>query len=122
MGYELTFWAGGDDLDPLETYRRLDAETIVGVRDVDADQLVDALATKLSGWTRSGERRDHQFILQPPGADPDGSPAFDVNIHPQHARFDGYGIEDGEDFNAIIDVMHSLGYRLFDPQVNERFG
>jgi len=116
MGYTLAFWAGGDDLDPKETYLRLDEEFVEGVAVIDALAVDRAIDEKLLGWTRDGN------ILQPPGADPDGAPAFDVSIGTQLAQFTGYGIEDGEDFNAIIDVMHHLGFRLFDPQTVERFG
>jgi len=116
MGYTLAFWSGGDDLDPVETYLVLDEKQVESVRRIDSDEVQRALIDGLPGWTQSGN------ILQPPGADPNGAPAFDVHIGDQLAQFTGYGIEDGADFNAIIDVMHPLGYRLFDPQTNERFG
>lgn len=116
MSYTLAFWSGGDDLDPLETYRALDDELVEGVRPIDAAELEHALINGLPGWTRDAN------ILQPPGADPNGAPAFDVHVGSHIAEFTGYGIEDGEHFNAIIDVMHPLGFRLFDPQTGERFG
>jgi hypothetical protein len=114
----LAFWSGGDDLDPVDTYLTLvgDGDDVRSVREIDAGALEKALTDGLPGWSRAGN------ILQPPGADPDGAPAFDVHIGSHLATFTGYGIEDGEHFNAIIDAVHILGYRLFDPQTNERFG
>lgn len=116
VSYSLAFWSGGDDLDPVDTYRALDERHVEGVRRIDAEEVERALLEGLPGWTRDSN------ILQPPGADPNGAPAFDVSIGTYLAQFTGYGIEDGEHFNAIIDVMHPLGFRLFDPQTNERFG
>ncbi|GAC48960.1 hypothetical protein GOACH_08_00230 [Gordonia aichiensis NBRC 108223] len=55
-----------------------------------------------------------------PEAEADGVPAFDVWIGDQLVQYTGYGWED-EHANAIIDVMHRLGYRLYDPQIDTRF-
>ncbi len=116
MSYNLAFWADGDDLDPQQTYAALgDGAHVDGVRLIDAAQLEAALTAQLVGWRRDAH------ILQPPGADPDGAPAFDVSIGAQLAEFVGYGTT-GDHFNAIIDVMGSLGFRLYDPQTGERFG
>lgn len=115
MSYNLAFWADGDDLDPQETYAALNAgEHVNGVRTIDVAAVEAALTAQLAGWRREGN------ILQPPGADPNGAPAFDVSIGTQLAEFVGYGT-DGDDYNAVIDVMGPLGFRLFDPQVGERF-
>ena len=117
MSYELAFWRGGDDLDPSATYLAFSEEReIEGVATVVAADVEAALAHRLSGWTRSSN------ILQPPGADPDGAPAFDVFVGRQHVSFTGYGIEEADHMNAIITVMHDIGMRLYDPQTDERFG
>lgn len=38
----------------------------------------------------------------------------------QHAELTAYGAE-GEQLNAIIEMMRGRGYRLFDPQLGTRF-
>jgi hypothetical protein len=115
MSYTLAFWAGGDDLDPDQTYLAFADDLIAGVGVIDSAAVEQAIADRLVGWTRDAN------ILQPPGSDPDSGPAFDVSIGIQLAQFTGYGITDGEHFNAIIDAMHPLGFRLYDPQTRERF-
>ena len=115
MSYNLAFWAGGDDLDPLTTYTALNSgEHVEGVRAVDVAVLEDALSSQLKGWRRDAN------ILQPPDAQPDAGPAFDLSIGAQLVEFIGYGTG-GDHYNAIIDVMRPLGFRLFDPQAVERF-
>ncbi|WP_120494802.1 hypothetical protein [Microbacterium phyllosphaerae] len=116
MSYTLAFWSGGDNLDPLETYRNLDVEPIEAVRVVDSTELDRALAVGLPGWTRD------DIHFHPPGVEVGSAPVFELYVGERIVDFTGIGIEDGEHFNAIIDVMHPLGYRLYDPQVNERFG
>lgn len=116
MSYTLAFWSGGDDLDPVETYLSLDEHAVEGVHPIDIPAMRKALSDGLPDWTWT------ENILQPPGADPNGAPAFDFHIGPHLAQFTGYGIEDREHFNAIISIMNSLGHRLFDPQISERFG
>lgn len=115
MSYTLAFWAGGDDLAPDDTYRALEADHIDGIAVIDTAAVDQAIAEKLVGWTRDG------IWLQPPGAAPDNGPAFQMSVGSQLAEFTGYGIQEGEHFNAIIDAMHSLGFRLYDPQTRERF-
>ncbi|MGU3294702.1 hypothetical protein [Williamsia sp. M5A3_1d] len=117
MSYTFAFWAGGDDLDPRVVYARLnDHQHIPGVVALDRQQILEAVsAHPLDEW-----RWDGHSILQPPGADPAGAPAFDVAIGEQLVEFVAYGWEP-EHANAIIDAMHSLGLRLYDPQVDERF-
>lgn len=119
MSYELAFWSGGDELDPLEVYRSLDAEPmepVPGLRAIDPAEVDRAIVEVLKGWTRDG------IHLHPPGVEIGSAPVFEMHIGRHIARFFGYGIEEGDHFNAIIDVMRPLGYRLFDPQTNERFG
>lgn len=115
MSYTLTFWAGGDDLDPLETCRKLDVEIVDGVRLLGRDEVDRALLDGLPGWVREGVH------LHTPGADAEHGGSFEVHIGERIAAFVGYHIEEGEHFNAIIDAMRALGFRLFDPQTNERF-
>lgn len=114
MSYNLAFWAGGDDLDADETYLALEENHIDGVRVIDAGEVLGALDA-LEGWSREPN------FLYPPGSGPEGGPAFDFRIGTQLAEFIGYGIQDGDHFNAIIDALHPLGFRLYDPQVRERF-
>lgn len=113
MSYTLAFWTGGDDLALDETYLAFADDLIAGVAVIDAAE-VDRTLDGLVGWTRDAN------FLHPPGSGPDG-PAFDFSIGIQLAEFTGYGIQEGEHFNAIIDAMHSLGFRLYDPQTRERF-
>ena len=116
MSYDFAFWSGGDDRDPGDVYALLiDDQHVAGIDTTDHDRIVRSFAERLPGWPWDGQ------ILQPPGTDPDGVPAFDVWIGSQLVQFTGHGWED-EHANAIIDVMHALGYRLFDPQINTRFG
>lgn len=61
-------------------------------------------------------------MLYPTGAADGGAPVFEVHFSERFAEFIGYGIDDTDHFNAIIDVMHPLGFRLYDPQTRERFG
>ncbi len=111
----MAFWVGGDNLDPADVYARLcDQQPVNEVAAVDRERVVRAVADALPGWAWDGH------ILQPPEAEPDAAPAFDAGIGSQMVEFIGYGFEN-EHANAIIDVMHSLGYRLFDPQTGERF-
>lgn len=115
VSYNFAFWSGGNDLDPGQVYRQLnDERAVAGVEVVDRELVVAAIAEDLAGWRWDGQ------ILQPPGADPGGAPAFDVSIGEQLVVFVGYGWEP-EHANAIIDAMHRLGLRLYDPQVEERF-
>lgn len=115
MSYTLAFWAGGDSLDPDETYLAFADDLIAGVGVIDAAAVEQTIAEELVGWTRDAN------MLQPPESDPDSGPAFDVSIGLQLAEFVGYGIQNGDHFNAIIDMMHPLGFRLYDPQTRERF-
>ena len=116
MSYNLAFWSGGDDLDPADTYRRIDGtEPVEGVVPVDRELVVQSFAERLPGWTWGGQ------FLSPPGVDPEnGSPSFDVDIGAQMVQFVGYGMT-GDAANAIIDAMRPLGFRLYDPQTDERF-
>ena len=115
MSYTLAFWQDGDDLDPQDTYSRLrEGSRVDGVTDVDAAQVDRALTERLVGW-----RRDENVLL-PPGSSPDEGPAFDVLVAEQYVDFTAYGA-DGDDLNAIIDVMRPLGFRLYDPQTDDRF-
>ncbi|BCF86530.1 hypothetical protein RQCS_60750 (plasmid) [Rhodococcus qingshengii] len=115
MSYNLAFWAGGDDLDPGSVYTRLNGEQHVDSVDmVDRDRVLRAFAEDLPGWTWDGQ------FLRPPGSDPEGTPAYDVSIGEQLVEFIGYKFR-GEHANEIIGAMHSLGYRLYDPQTLERF-
>lgn len=115
MSYNFAFWAGGDELDPLSVYEQLgNGQRVSGLTPLNGERVLAAFADHLVGWPWDGQ------ILQPPGADPDGAPAFDVSIGEQLVEFVGYGWEP-EHANAIIDAMHSLGLRLYDPQVGERF-
>lgn len=116
MSYTLAFWSGGDDLDPTETYRNLDVEPVDEVRTVDRAEIDRALAVGLIGWNRDGDIHFH-----PPGVEVGSAPVFEMHIGNKLVEFIGYGIEDGEHFNAIISMMHPLGYRLYDPQIRERF-
>lgn len=117
MSYNLAFWRGGDDLDATETYRKLwDSTDVEGVDAVDRSVVTDAFAERLPGWGWDGQ------FLAPPGVDlEDGSPVFDVTIGAQMVEFVGYGMT-GDAANAIIDAVHPLGYRLYDPQTDERYG
>jgi hypothetical protein len=115
VSYNFAFWSGANDLDPGQVYRQLNDERhIAGVDVVDPELVSAAIAESLAGWRWDGQ------ILQPPGTDPDGAPAFDVSIGEQLVEFVGYGWEP-EHANAIVDAMHRLGLRLYDPQVDERF-
>lgn len=115
MSYDFVFWAGGDALDPRSVYPRLIADQpVTGIDAVDRELIVATFADALPGWRWDGQ------ILQPPEAEADGVPAFDVWIGDQLVQYTGYGWED-EHANAIIDVMHRLGYRLYDPQIDTRF-
>ena len=115
MSYNLAFWAGGDDLDPDNVYTRLNDEQPVNSVDVvDRDRVLRAFAEDLPGWTWDGQ------FLRPPGTDPEGTPAYDVSIGEQLVEFIGYRFQ-GEHANEIIGAMHSLGYRLYDPQTSGRF-
>ena len=114
MSYDLAFWAGGDDLEPDDAYARLCAgEHVDGIDAVQPTRIAQAFAERLGDWAWDGQ------MLTPPGSEPNG-PAFDVDIGAQMITFVGYGFT-GELGNAIIDTMHPLGYRLYDPQVRERF-
>ncbi len=115
MSYELAFWAGGDDLDPRWTYLNLEGtDTISGVHEIDKQAVERALDDQLPDWTRDAN------MLQPPGATDANGPGFDVSIGRQLISFTGYGVSN-DNLNAIIDLMVSLGFRLYDPQVRERF-
>ncbi|SNC62401.1 hypothetical protein SAMN05445756_0686 [Kytococcus aerolatus] len=115
MSTSLVFWAGGDDLDAADVYAALDeGRPVDGVTAVSRDEIVDAFADGLPGWSW-----DHQF-LHPPGADPEGTPAVEVYLGDQHAELTTYGAE-GEQLNASIEMMRGRGYRLFDPQLGTRF-
>jgi len=115
VSYNFAFWSGANDLDPGQVYRQLNDERhIAGVDVVDPELVSAAIAESLAGWRWDGQ------ILQPPVTDPDGAPAFDVSIGEQLVEFVGYGWE-SEHANAIVDAMHRLGLRLYDPQVDERF-
>ena len=112
MTYHLAFWQGGDpDVDPEGVYLMLSGGGHVD--DVDAVDLdaIRAALDGLDGWSRD------RGVLRCPG--PDG-PVFEVAVGPQMIEFVGDGV--GRDhINAVIDVMHPLGLRLYDPQVGERF-
>jgi len=112
MSYNLAFRAGGDDLDPGSVYTRLNDEQRVDM--VGRDRVLRLFAEDLPGWTWDGQ------FLRPPGSDPEGTPAYDVSIGEQLVEFIGYKFR-GEHANEIIGAMHSLGYRLYDPQILERF-
>ena len=115
MSVNFAFWSGGDDLDALDAYSRLnDEEYVPGVAALSRDRVLRAFADELPGWAWDGQ------FLQPPGTAPDDAPAFDVSIGEQMVQFIGYGVE-YEHANAIISAMHVAGLRLFDPQVNQRF-
>ncbi|MBJ7291657.1 hypothetical protein [Williamsia sp.] len=115
MSYNFAFWAGGDELDPLSVYKQFgNGEHVAGIASLSRERVLAAIADHLAGWPWDGQ------ILQPPGTNPDGVPAFDVSIGEQNVEFVGYGWEP-EHANAIIDAMHALGLRLYDPQVDERF-
>ncbi|MEE3065447.1 MAG: hypothetical protein VYA67_16095 [Actinomycetota bacterium] len=115
MSYNFAFWSGANDLDPGQVYRQLnDGQNIAGIDLVDTKLVLAAIGEYLAEWRWDGQ------ILQPPGADPDGAPAFDVSIGKQLVEFVGYGWEP-EHANMIIDAMNRLGLRLYDPQVEERF-
>lgn len=113
MSYTLAFWSGGDDLEPEQVYLE---GVIEGVRPIDVEQIERAMTDNLPGWTRLDN------ILNPPGVEAGAAPVFEVHFGERIAEFIGYGIEDTDHFNAIIDVMHPLGFRLYDPQTRERFG
>ncbi len=115
MSYNLAFWAGGDDLDLSHVYARLnDEQHVSGVNAVDRDCILQAFVEDLPGWAWDGQ------FLRPPGTAAEGTPMFDVYIGEQLIEFIGYGFQ-SEHANAVIDAMRPLGYRLFDPQVGERF-
>lgn len=115
MSYNFAFWSGANDLDPGQVYRQLNDERhIAEVNVVDRKLVLEAISEYLPAWRWDGQ------ILQPPETDPDEVPAFDVSIGNQLVEFVGYGWEP-EHANAIIDAMHRLGLRLYDPQVDERF-
>lgn len=115
MSYNLAFWAGGDDLDPADTYTQLnDEQHTTGIDTVDRERIVRAFAEHLPDWTWDGQ------FLRPPGVDPEATPAFDVAIGDQMIEFVAYGFQN-DLANAVIDSMLPLGYRLYDPQTGERF-
>ncbi|CAM3174458.1 hypothetical protein [Mycobacterium simiae] len=115
VSYNFAFWSGANDLDPGQVYRQLNGgQHVVEVDVVDRKLVLTAIAEYLPDWRWDGQ------ILQPPGADPDGAPAFDVSIGKQLVEFVGYAWEP-EHANMIIDAMHHLGLRLYDPQIEERF-
>lgn len=115
VSYNFAFWSGANDLDPGQVYRQLNGgQHVVEVDVVDRELVLTAIAEYLPDWRWDGQ------ILQPPGADPDGAPAFDVSIGKQLVEFVGYAWEP-EHANMIIDAMHHLGLRLYDPQIEERF-
>lgn len=115
MSYDLVFWAGGDDLDPETVCTRLyDGENVESVEPVSRDAVLESFEERLPGW------RWEANILQPPEADPEGAPAFEVDIAPQYVFFSAKGCET-EHLNAVIEAMLPLGLRLYDPQVQERF-
>lgn len=115
MSYNLAFWAGGDDLEPGDVYSRLsDGQHVDGVEAVQQTRVEEAFEEDLAGWTWDG------LSLRPPETDPEGTPVFEVFIGEQLVEFIAYGFE-GRHANTIISAMHPLGYRLFDPQVDERF-
>ncbi|WP_346076135.1 hypothetical protein [Gordonia cholesterolivorans] len=114
MSYTLAFWSGGDSADCGETYNRLNSgERVAAVRPVDAAAVEGAIGD-LDRWSRN------QNMLYPPGGTAADGPAFDVFMDDQLVVFTGYGVEP-HDINVVIDVMRSLGFRLYDPQTLERF-
>lgn len=115
MSYTLAFWTGGDTLDPEDVYLRLnDEEEVPSVEPLDGDAVLRAFAEELPGWTWDGQ------FLRPPGVGPEDAPVFDVGLGRQLVSLTGYAFT--EDLgNAVIRAMRSLGLRLYDPQVNERF-
>ena len=78
------------------------------------EEVLGAIAAGLPGQQCGGQ------LLQQPGVARSEVPAFAAHITEQLVKFTGYRF-DGENGNAIIDVMRPLGYRLYDPQVNQRF-
>ncbi|MGB3604551.1 MAG: hypothetical protein WBA38_13495 [Gordonia sp. (in: high G+C Gram-positive bacteria)] len=114
MSYTLSFWSGDDAADCMDTYRRLNTgERVEHVALVDKAGVERALSG-IDGWRWS------QSLLYPPGSHLEGSPVFDIFVDTQAVTCTGYGVE-AADINTVIDVMRELGFRLYDPQTNERF-
>lgn len=117
MSYNLAFWseAAESTLDAADVYKRLNAgQSVDGVAELDREAVVLAFGELLPGWAWDG-----QFLV-PPGVAPDETPAFDVEIGEQSVEFIAYGFTE-ELANEIILAMRSLGLRLYDPQVDQRF-
>lgn len=96
-------------------YLRLhDEQEVAGVDPLDGEAVLRAFAEELPGWMWDGQ------FLRPPGGGPEDAPVFDVWMGRQYVKLAGYA-STGELGNAVIGAMRSLGLRLYDPQVSERF-
>lgn len=117
MSYELGFWAGGDDLDPTDTFLRLGSEQISSIRVVDVEVVMTALESELQDWTRTGKH------FRPPGTHEASLPYFVVEIGEQMVVVTARSKAplDGSPLDDIVAVMKRLGYRHYDPQLGTRF-
>ncbi|TWE11727.1 hypothetical protein [Rudaeicoccus suwonensis] len=118
MGYDLAFWKGPRTARKPEAIY-IDLQNGVAVPDVEALSMADvlsALETAFAGLERLDE---HQQAFWDPA---DQKTVIEFAWSEQHFVATARGAYTNEQLNTIIDVGTSVGARLYDPQVDVRFG
>lgn len=117
LSYELTFWKTTRRIDPADVYAKIsDGKRVRGLEKLDSSDVEDRLISAFLGWTIDASLATKVSRTAISTAES----ALDVSYTPQSVVCTCYGLSN-EDLNRIIDIMHTLGLPLYDPQTRERF-
>ncbi|WP_028263865.1 hypothetical protein [Atopobium fossor] len=115
MSVDLNFWKYKANVahDHAAVYRAAccDGELLVELEFLPVDQILKKVNKCFSSWITHDGDKDFEK---------DGRGAFQIFTTPQIVRFDCYGMQ-GDDMNALIDILAGFGCPLYDPQVSTRF-
>lgn len=118
VSYDIYFWRqdGSVQDSPEELLDKLMSEgPVAGVVEIDADALGRNIIAALPAFVVEESTPAQTMLQRETGG------AFDIQWYPQCVSVSAHRPIDGDDWNAIIDVMNGAGLAVYDAQLAERF-
>ncbi|HEY5196602.1 MAG TPA: hypothetical protein VIJ51_06200 [Solirubrobacteraceae bacterium] len=120
MSYDLVFWRQDHAATaaPEAIYSSLlRGERVDGILDLRVEEFLSAILGTFSGSVREPNGSEDWVVW----VASDEQAMFEVQWSPQHVLVCCRGTSN-DTMNDLIDIAVAHGCRLYDPQVNERFG